>query len=142
MEGEVEIELVCAPAFDYGRVPAEWTLVGDDRHAADATGAGQTMRLATDLKLGIEGSRARARHFLRAGEAAVLQPVLGERRWSGPTDAEDATERLDATARFWRRWLGPGAPDPRSPLARPDPALGARRSRGSPTCRPARPWRR
>ena len=33
------MELICEPDFDYGRVPAEWSLVGDDRHTADATGA-------------------------------------------------------------------------------------------------------
>src|SRR4051794_35662112 len=38
IDGEVEIELVCEPAFDYGRVPAEWAMVGDDRLTADATG--------------------------------------------------------------------------------------------------------
>ncbi|MET0149770.1 MAG: trehalase-like domain-containing protein, partial [Acidimicrobiales bacterium] len=43
--GEVEVELVCEPVFDYGRVPAEWTLVEGSRHIADATGAGQTVRL-------------------------------------------------------------------------------------------------
>ena len=46
LEGTVEVELVCEPAFDYGRVQADWTLVDDDGHAADATGAGQTFRLA------------------------------------------------------------------------------------------------
>src|SRR3954465_12099739 len=45
--GEGEGELVCEPVFDYGRTPAEWSLVGDDRHAADASGAGQTIRLGT-----------------------------------------------------------------------------------------------
>src|SRR5437870_3109963 len=45
LEGDIEIELVCEPVFDYGRVPAEWTLVGDDRHTADASGAGVTIRL-------------------------------------------------------------------------------------------------
>ena len=40
IDGRVEVELVCEPVFDYGRVPAEWTLVGEDRHTADATGAG------------------------------------------------------------------------------------------------------
>ena len=28
LEGSVEVELVCEPAFDYGRAPATWTLVG------------------------------------------------------------------------------------------------------------------
>ena len=41
LEGSVEIELVCEPAFDYGREPAAWTLVDDAGHAADASGAGQ-----------------------------------------------------------------------------------------------------
>ncbi len=105
LEGEVEIELVCSPAFDYGRTAAAWTLVGDDRHAADATGDGQTIRLATSLKLGIEGNRARARHYLHAGEQAYCS-LSWENGLVGPGDVEDATERLDATARFWRRWLG------------------------------------
>src|SRR5262245_66474948 len=36
IDGSVEIELVCEPVFDYGRAPAEWTLVDGDRHKADA----------------------------------------------------------------------------------------------------------
>src|SRR5204862_2075108 len=40
LDGNVEVELVCEPAFDYGRTPAEWELVGDGRHVADAAGAG------------------------------------------------------------------------------------------------------
>ena len=37
IDGEVEIEIVCEPVFDYGRVAAEWTLVDGSRHTADAT---------------------------------------------------------------------------------------------------------
>ena len=63
LEGSVEIELVCEPAFDYGREPATWTLVDDDRHAADATGAGQTVRLAVGPRARHRGQpRARAAH--------------------------------------------------------------------------------
>ena len=63
LEGEVEIEVICEPAFDYGRTPAEWTLVQDSRHTADATGAGETVRLQTDLELGIEAQpRPRQAH--------------------------------------------------------------------------------
>ena len=69
LDGHVEMELVCEPAFDYGRTPAEWTLVDGDRHTADATGAGVTIRLHTDLELGIEASRVRARHTL--GQAST-----------------------------------------------------------------------
>ena len=75
--GSVEVELVCEPAFDYGRTPAEWTLVGEDRHTADATGADQTIRLRTDMALGVEGDWVRARHTPRAGRAGLLLALLG-----------------------------------------------------------------
>jgi GH15 family glucan-1,4-alpha-glucosidase len=109
LEGEAEVELICEPAFDYGRTPAEWTLAEGSRHTADATGAGQTIRLQTDLELGIEANRVRARHTLRAGEQAYV--ALG---WgfglAVPDDCEDAMRRMHATVRFWRRWLGRARP--------------------------------
>ena len=54
LDGEIEMELTCEPAFDYGRVPAEWT-VSDDGHTADASGADVTIRLQTDMAAGTEG---------------------------------------------------------------------------------------
>src|SRR6185437_7094070 len=30
ISGTMEVELVCEPVFDYGRVPAEWQLVGEE----------------------------------------------------------------------------------------------------------------
>src|SRR6266536_473401 len=51
LAGSVEVELVCEPVFDYGRTPADWTLVDGSRHTADATGAGQTVRLQTDMAI-------------------------------------------------------------------------------------------
>ena len=103
--GEVEVEVVCEPVFDYGRVPAEWTLVEGSRHIADATGAGQTVRLQTDLALGVEGGRARARHVLRAGDR-VYCALSWAGGLAGPNDIEEASDRLTATTRFWRAWLG------------------------------------
>jgi alpha,alpha-trehalase len=105
IEGEVEVELVCEPAFDYGRTPAEWLLVGDDRHAADATGAGTTIRLQTNLGLGIEANRIRARHVLKAGERAYCS-LSWEEGLVSPQDVEEADARIAATTRFWRAWLG------------------------------------
>jgi alpha,alpha-trehalase len=103
-EGTIEVELVCEPAFDYGRAPAEWSLE-DDRHSADATGAGQTLRLTTDLLLGIEANRARARHTLRQGEQAYCA-LSWDAQLDAPASVEEANARLDATSRFWRSWLG------------------------------------
>jgi alpha,alpha-trehalase len=105
VEGEVEIELVCEPAFDYGRVPAEWTLVGEDRHAGDASGAGQTIRLCSSLLLGIEGNRARGRHTLKAGERAYCALSWAE-ELAAPKTMDEADARIAATVRFWRSWLG------------------------------------
>jgi GH15 family glucan-1,4-alpha-glucosidase len=105
LDGNVEVELVCEPAFDYGRTPAEWALRGDDRHSADATGAGQKVRLDTDLDLGIEESRVRARHVLSAGDRAYCA-LSWDEDLKGPQTAEEAAARIAATARFWRAWLG------------------------------------
>ena len=68
IEGTVQVELICDPNFDYGRTPGEWTMLDDDRHTADATGAGVTIRLRTDMALGIEGDQVRARHTIGAGD--------------------------------------------------------------------------
>ena len=105
IEGSVEVELICEPAFDYGRTPAEWTAVDGGRQAADATGAGQTIRLRSDLPLGIEANRVRARHILKPGESAYCA-LSWAKDLVGPDDPGQAKARLDATTRFWRSWLG------------------------------------
>jgi GH15 family glucan-1,4-alpha-glucosidase len=104
IDGTVEIDLICEPVFDYGRTPAQWSLVDDDRHIADASGAGQTIRLQTDMALGIEGDRVRARHMLSAGESVYCSLSWAE-GLAGPADLAGANARLDATTRFWRSWL-------------------------------------
>ena len=105
LEGSAEIELICEPVFDYGRDPAHWNLHGDDRHTADATSAGQTIRLRTDMLLGIEGNRVRARHTLEAGEQLFCS-LSWAQDLESPDDIDDANARLETTKRFWRRWLG------------------------------------
>jgi alpha,alpha-trehalase len=113
IDGQVEVELVCEPVFDYGRTVAEWSLVDGGRHAADATGAGQTLRLQTDMELGIEANRVRARHVLREGERLYCALSWAE-GLAAPADAEQAEARLNATVRFWRSWLaGARIPDHR-----------------------------
>jgi alpha,alpha-trehalase len=104
LDGNVEVELVCEPAFDYGRAPAEWSLVNGDRHEADASGAGMRIRLVTDMALGIEGDRARARHTLEKGERLFCALSWAE-ELAAPASADEAFERLEATTHFWRRWF-------------------------------------
>ena len=105
LEGNVEIELVCEPAFDYGRAPAEWSMEGSDRHTADATGAGQTVRLRTDMAIGIEGDRVRARHVVTQGDQVYCSLSWSE-ELDSPQDIDEANARMAATQRFWRGWLG------------------------------------
>ena len=105
LEGSVEVEIVCEPVFDYGREPAEWTLVDGGRHAADARAGGQAVRLQSDLALGIEGNRVRARHVLEPGDRAYCSLSWAE-AFAGPTDVDDAEARIAATVRYWRGWLG------------------------------------
>jgi GH15 family glucan-1,4-alpha-glucosidase len=102
--GEVEIELVCEPVFDYGRTAASWTMADGDRHVADASGAGVTIRLRTDLALGIEGGRVRARHVLRRGDR-VYCALSWAGDLAGPADVAEADASIDSTTHFWRRWL-------------------------------------
>ncbi|HET9996608.1 MAG TPA: glycoside hydrolase family 15 protein [Nocardioides sp.] len=105
LEGTVEMDLVCEPAFDYGRTPPDWTLVDGGRHAADATVGGQSLRLHTDLSLGVEGNRVRARHVLSAGEECFCALSWAD-GLAAPADVGEANARVDATTRFWRAWLG------------------------------------
>jgi GH15 family glucan-1,4-alpha-glucosidase len=104
IDGDVEIDLVCEPVFDYGRTPATWTMADGGRHRAEATGAGTTIGLVTDMELGIEGNRVRARHVLREGERLYCA-LSWASELGGPADVDDANARLDATVRFWRAWL-------------------------------------
>ncbi len=105
IDGRVGIDLVCEPVFDYGRTSAEWATVGGDSHAADASGGGKTIRLRSDLALGVEGGRVRARHVLGAGERAycVLSWAQG---LAVPENVEQAEAKIAATTAFWRAWLG------------------------------------
>jgi alpha,alpha-trehalase len=104
LEGTVEIDMVCEPAFDYGRAVADWTLE-DGRHGAEATGAGQSIRLQTDMLMGIEGGRARARHVLQEGEHLYCALSWGEGEDPVPMNIDEAFAHLTATTEFWRNWL-------------------------------------
>ncbi len=104
LEGSVEVELVCEPAFDYGREMAGWS-VAQDRSSASVSGSGCTLTLVSDLELGAEGDHVRGRHVLGPGEVCfcVLSWAEG---FHIPADAAEATERMEVTGQYWRRWLG------------------------------------
>ena len=103
VEGSVEVELVCEPGFDYGRVLGDWSLLAD-RHRAEVTGAGQKMTLQTDMLLGIEANRARARHVLHEDEELYCA-LAWDDETPVPADVEEANLQLNRTTKFWRHWI-------------------------------------
>jgi GH15 family glucan-1,4-alpha-glucosidase len=112
LEGEVEMELTCEPVFDYGRVPGQWSVTQDGRRA-DASGEEVTIRLQTDMALGVEGDWVRARHTLRQGEQIYCALSWAE-ELAAPENVDEANERMAATTRYWRGWLnGARIPDHR-----------------------------
>ncbi|HET9094107.1 MAG TPA: glycoside hydrolase family 15 protein [Solirubrobacteraceae bacterium] len=108
VQGSVQVEVICEPMFHYGSEPAQWSMRDGDWSRAEATcSSGEGFALHSDLRLGIEGSRARARHTLVEGERRYV--ALG---WSsgidGPGDLQDAEDRLLYTEHYWRDWLAGG----------------------------------
>jgi alpha,alpha-trehalase len=108
VEGSVEINLECEPAFDYGGLSADWSYTGPGYHEATAGSEGLDLRLrlVTDLRLGIEGPRARARTMLHEGDTAFV--ALGWSHHPIPRDYEEAASSLRRTAKHWQEWLKHG----------------------------------
>ncbi|MEA2266506.1 MAG: alpha,alpha-trehalase [Solirubrobacteraceae bacterium] len=114
VQGSAEVHLDCEPAFDYGGLSADWRYGGDGYHEAIATSEGMNieLRLVTDMRLGLEGPRARARTVLREGEVAYA--ALGWSELPLPQSFEEAHDRLERTAHHWQEWLRHGTfPDHR-----------------------------
>jgi alpha,alpha-trehalase len=109
LDGVVEIELVCEAVFDYGRTTAGWVLAGDAGRSADAHDGEVTLCLETDMALGVEGGRVRARHVLAAGESLYCA-LTWDQTLAPAADVREAEERLAATSRYWRGWLDGARP--------------------------------
>ena len=108
VQGSAEIKLECEPAFDYGGLAVDWEYTGPGYNEAVARSEGMNLelRLVTDLRLGFEGPRARARTTMRDGDVAFV--ALGWSVHGMPTSYEQALERLTRTQRFWQEWLKHG----------------------------------
>jgi GH15 family glucan-1,4-alpha-glucosidase len=110
VQGTVEINMVCEPVFDYGRVSAEWEWVEDSYHQAVARGKGiddLELRLTSDLRVGFEGRRCEARTMLREGQTSYVALSWAHDQ-DIPASVEDAGQRLDQTKEYWREWLDHG----------------------------------
>jgi GH15 family glucan-1,4-alpha-glucosidase len=118
--GSVELSLDCQPVFDYGRTSAVWEYAGPGYGEALAAGGENEvpLRLVTDLRMGFEGPGAHATKTLRQGEKAYVAMVWPRSRHStakeywaehpAPADADEAFQRVERTADFWREWINRG----------------------------------
>jgi alpha,alpha-trehalase len=108
VQGEVDIEMVCQPAFDYGATRHDWERRGDSGTDAEITHDGLKLTLTGDLPLGVDLSDARARHRMRRGEVRYSALSWGPAPLP-PNSAEDCQQRIHRTVDFWRRWLEGGS---------------------------------
>ena len=109
VNGRVEMHMECEPRVDYGRKGVAWEYAGPGygkarRHAPRARTSSCT--LTTDLRIGFEGGRARARTTLRDGDTAFI--ALSWSDHGGPETYDDAYHRLVYTADYWHEWLSHG----------------------------------
>jgi GH15 family glucan-1,4-alpha-glucosidase len=108
VNGRVEMHMECEPRVDYGRKSVTWEYAGSGygKAVATADGDGVELTMTTDLRIGFEGGRARARTTLRDGDTAFV--ALSWSEHGGPDTYDDAYHRLVYTADFWHEWLSHG----------------------------------
>jgi GH15 family glucan-1,4-alpha-glucosidase len=114
VKGEVQAEMVCEPAFEYGALEAIWSapmLENLPGFALDAScgdaGTDAGFRIYSDMRMGIEGNRVHARHTMTEGERCYCA-MSWAHALQGPRSAAEAEEAMERTARFWRTWLSEG----------------------------------
>jgi alpha,alpha-trehalase len=108
VQGSVEMKVEVEPAFDYGGLAADWSYDSDGYNEAVARSEGMDvwLRLRSDLRVGFEGPRARARTMMEEGDRAFV--AIGWSEHGLPESYEEAMEWLSRTERFWQRWLKHG----------------------------------
>jgi GH15 family glucan-1,4-alpha-glucosidase len=107
VSGEVQTVLDCGPVFDYGYETSCWVYSSAGYNELSASGSnGPTLRLTTDMRLGIEGGQAVARTLLKEGDERFVALSWGD--IEPPHDFDDAHQRLTWTAHHWQHWLARG----------------------------------
>jgi alpha,alpha-trehalase len=108
VNGEVQVNMECEPIFEYGTQPVQWDYTAEGYHeaVASAEGCDLKLKLTTDMRMGFEGPRARARTLMKEGD--FLFTALAWTEHESPKTYEDAYERLVWTAHHWQHWLDQG----------------------------------
>ncbi|MBF6219479.1 glycoside hydrolase family 15 protein [Nocardia abscessus] len=108
VNGTVELEVSCEPAFDFHRATARWEYTGKVYEEATAVrsddpSAGPTLVLTTDLRLGLEGREARARTRMTEGDEVFVALTWSE--LPPPRTFEEAANKMWQTTECWRQWI-------------------------------------
>jgi GH15 family glucan-1,4-alpha-glucosidase len=106
IDGEVDMELVCQPRFDYGREAAVWSEQGMGE--AIAEGGGEKVALATDLNLTLEQGQATGHLKMKQGDSAFVCLSWEDGIGPHPRSYPEAKERIEASRDLWRDWLAQG----------------------------------
>jgi GH15 family glucan-1,4-alpha-glucosidase len=104
--GDVEVEIVVEPEFDFGEV-APWLRVGDDERIT-AIGSDDAVVIHADLHWCIDRKESRllARPTIREGTSVNIVAVAQAAHRIDPSAADAALVRdhLDETIEWWRNW--------------------------------------
>ncbi len=107
LHGSVDVVLNCEPAFDYGRVDAQWEYTGPSYDRVSTTNPDfNRLSLTGDMRFGIEGRAVRARHRLVEGESSFV--VMSWTDSALPSTQEEVNQYKNETSRFWRGWIDGG----------------------------------
>ncbi|MBA2561150.1 MAG: glycoside hydrolase family 15 protein [Propionibacteriales bacterium] len=107
VSGSVDLSVVCEPMFNFGVEEAAWRYDGTGYSSAVATSEESsseiTLRLDTNLRLGIEGRTAQVRTRMSEGDNAFV--ALSWSDLEPPETWEAAEDRMWRTSEYWRQWI-------------------------------------
>jgi GH15 family glucan-1,4-alpha-glucosidase len=111
VSGTVELVMDCEPSFDYNRDSARWEYSAANygeavARAKGAPDAHPTLRLTTNLRLGLDGRQARARTRLKEGDDVFV--ALSFSSNPAPQTYAEAIDKMWSTSECWRQWINVG----------------------------------
>ncbi|WOI54683.1 glycoside hydrolase family 15 protein [Parvularcula sp. LCG005] len=111
IHGDINVEMTCRTAFDYGRSKCEISLSagGHQAHIQDK-GSDTSTRLLSTVELSCQDHEVHARFDLKQQDIAVFRYVCGNAAFSDEDVDPDRIERdaltsLDKVIAFWRDWI-------------------------------------
>ena len=114
-QGLIDLNMECAPQFDYGRKLVTWGYTGPGYSQALAAAEDEPLKLLlnSSMRVGFEGRLATARTTLRENQSAFASLSWSDSR-RAPHTVEEAYQWMHRTSNYWREWLNQGTfPDHR-----------------------------